>query len=531
MNWNNPYTFAYDNTGKVLYATSGSDVPDTWPTNLTIITLDDNSNVPGYKIFRNQLGTPFAPLLTNSTAAPTLTPYFQVTYSGTGTSGEYGLTANIINPNTSSPASGTVILNNVPVTTGTIANNVLNTVVTVNTQQGAQIEVSASGIYPGAVMLPPSVNTFSGGITGSGTTGTLTAGPGILNNTNIFEQEQVFNKGISLVPPVSFSYPSNGNGFLVGSSSDITNGSMYGLAIAAPAGTGIWPLGVMTGGGSTAARAFAVTNTSSVLTLHNTLDDGAGNVTFSVTGVSLNGLTGNSNDGRSINVVPSASPGSWNSMVQSGDSVIQFNAGNNAGALTLTAWSSTKAGLRLTATGVVNTANNTLDDGTGSMVVNTNLTINNTMFLKSVVAGINNAQITSGNPTVAGVTGQLFSIAEENVAWVFALDATGNLGLGNSLYANGIKAGTMLFAGNAQGNASPFGQGAYIGWNYNAGQGETDFMNNKGGGGGGFNFYNGAGSTWTEIAEIDGTGNLTVANRISLTPSNRLIIPVGTNLY
>lgn len=51
--------------------------------------------------------------------------------------------------------------------------------------------------------------------------------------------------------------------------------------------------------------------------------------------------------------------------------------------------------------------------------------------------------------------------------------------------------------------------GANIGWNKNNGSGRTDFMNGRGAGVGGFNFWNGNDNSDSEIiAEIDGTGKV-----------------------
>jgi hypothetical protein len=62
------------------------------------------------------------------------------------------------------------------------------------------------------------------------------------------------------------------------------------------------------------------------------------------------------------------------------------------------------------------------------------------------------------------------------------------------------------------------GQGAYVGWNrnYSQGNGETDFINHKGGGSGGFAFYNTDGSTYTEVAAISGSGSFYPAGDVWL---------------
>ena len=204
------------------------------------------------------------------------------------------------------------------------------------------------------------------------------------------------------------------------------------------------------------------------------------------------------------------------SMGTNGGNALQI-MGNNGGIHTGT-----------TTTAGAFTIKNTLDDGSGNMTVAGDMTVvgsltvdtvtslNSTIFLQSQVAGINNTQIISGNPTVAGVTGELLSIAQQGISWVFALDASGNLGLDNTLYASAnVHAGLLMHVAGTQTNDSSFGQGAYFGWNYEAGTGETDFMNNKGGGGGGFNFYNGTGSTWSLIGQMYGDGTLATQGTIN----------------
>lgn len=61
------------------------------------------------------------------------------------------------------------------------------------------------------------------------------------------------------------------------------------------------------------------------------------------------------------------------------------------------------------------------------------------------------------------------------------------------------------------------GQGTYIGWNESNGQGESSFVNNKGGGSGGFNFriVNYQNSVQTGQVTISGTGNLNTSGILS----------------
>ncbi|WP_421589425.1 phage tail protein [Rahnella aceris] len=86
------------------------------------------------------------------------------------------------------------------------------------------------------------------------------------------------------------------------------------------------------------------------------------------------------------------------------------------------------------------------------------------------------------------------------------------------------------------------GQGTYLGWNESGGQGESDFVNNKGGGVGGFLFrtVNQANSVQTGFVRFTGTGDLATQGSISaegggiyemgqrvFSPNNRQ--PVNTN--
>ncbi|WP_216068995.1 phage tail-collar fiber domain-containing protein [Acinetobacter ursingii] len=62
---------------------------------------------------------------------------------------------------------------------------------------------------------------------------------------------------------------------------------------------------------------------------------------------------------------------------------------------------------------------------------------------------------------------------------------------------------------------SPTSQGAYVSWNKSEGQGETDFINHRGLGAGGFRFYNGDNDKFDLIAYIDGSGTFTPLNGMS----------------
>lgn len=91
-------------------------------------------------------------------------------------------------------------------------------------------------------------------------------------------------------------------------------------------------------------------------------------------------------------------------------------------------------------------------------------------------------------------------------------------GAGGTLLATLSSAGrfnalTLYCSSNLGSTPSSYIQGMYLGWNISGGTGETDFINSRGGGAGGYNFYNTDGSTFlTLIASINGTGEVLASN-------------------
>lgn len=83
---------------------------------------------------------------------------------------------------------------------------------------------------------------------------------------------------------------------------------------------------------------------------------------------------------------------------------------------------------------------------------------------------------------------------------------TGGLTAPNLTATGSIKATTCGVTG--MGNYSPTGQGAYLSWNRNDGGGRTDFINNRGGGAGGFDWWNGNESSYTQVMSLDQNGVL-----------------------
>lgn len=72
---------------------------------------------------------------------------------------------------------------------------------------------------------------------------------------------------------------------------------------------------------------------------------------------------------------------------------------------------------------------------------------------------------------------------------------------------------------------SPTAQGSYLNWNQVSGSGKTDFINHRGNGGGGFNFWNGT-TSQSLILQITGSGNVILNNNISLQSNNSASSPL-----
>lgn len=83
---------------------------------------------------------------------------------------------------------------------------------------------------------------------------------------------------------------------------------------------------------------------------------------------------------------------------------------------------------------------------------------------------------------------------------------TGGLTAPNLTATGSIK--TITLNATGAGDYSPSGQGAYLSWNRNVGSGKTDFINNRGGGPGGFDWWNGTESSYTQVMSLDSNGVL-----------------------
>ncbi|MDH1518493.1 phage tail protein [Acinetobacter johnsonii] len=78
-------------------------------------------------------------------------------------------------------------------------------------------------------------------------------------------------------------------------------------------------------------------------------------------------------------------------------------------------------------------------------------------------------------------------------------------------FAGGTLYGSMraiTLAANGQADYTPSQQGAYLSWNRTSGQGKTDFINHKGGGFGGFDWWNGNQDGYTFLMNLDPNGVL-----------------------
>jgi hypothetical protein len=109
-------------------------------------------------------------------------------------------------------------------------------------------------------------------------------------------------------------------------------------------------------------------------------------------------------------------------------------------------------------------------------------------------SGVYTQMIVTGNTYLARDSGDV-GIGTANPVAPLDVSNTTN-GSGGYMHLAGATAPTLTT------------QGAYIGWNaLSGGMGETDFMNNQGGGPGGFAFFNGAQHT-TPAVFIAGTGSV-----------------------
>ena len=83
--------------------------------------------------------------------------------------------------------------------------------------------------------------------------------------------------------------------------------------------------------------------------------------------------------------------------------------------------------------------------------------------------------------------------------------------------ASGFITSGFLMASGQWNTSTATSQGAYIGWNYTGGGGETDFINNKGGGAGGFSWYNtSSAAALTQLATLNSLGAFSTVSVVGL---------------
>jgi hypothetical protein len=239
--------------------------------------------------------------------------------------------------------------------------------------------------------------------------------------------------------------------------------------------------------------------------------------TGTITGVTAGpGLTGGGNNGNVSLSVPGG--GITNAMLQ--NSAVTVAAGTDltgGGAVSL--GGSTTLNLDTTKVPQL-TGSNTF---TGNETMNGTLTISSTSTYQPFLVQTSSTfgtWLELSNTSTGGQTWDILSAASGNA------EGAGNLGITN------LHGGTIWLEGpvnvsgtlHASGNASPTttAQGAYLGWNALSGStGETDFINNQGGGSGGFAFMNtpSSGSPRTTLMFIKGAGNVGIG---TTSPANQL---------
>lgn len=112
------------------------------------------------------------------------------------------------------------------------------------------------------------------------------------------------------------------------------------------------------------------------------------------------------------------------------------------------------------------------------------------------------------------IRGNVYSIYDSQNGLGVASRTTGEQTIDSpTLSVRGITKGYQV-AAQGMVDWTPPSQGAYMNWNWRSGSGFTNFFNHRGGGPGGFDWYNGTGSTWTRLMSISSVGKLEVAGEI-----------------
>lgn len=96
---------------------------------------------------------------------------------------------------------------------------------------------------------------------------------------------------------------------------------------------------------------------------------------------------------------------------------------------------------------------------------------------------------------------------------VGAVARTGDTMTGKLVVINDVEVKTLRATGLTGFN--PSGQGAWISWNRTSGSGMTNFMNERGGGAGGWEWLNGSGTSWSLLATLTSGGEFKAFSHIS----------------
>jgi hypothetical protein len=157
-------------------------------------------------------------------------------------------------------------------------------------------------------------------------------------------------------------------------------------------------------------------------------------------------------------------------------------------------------------TGIISAPNGTqtiTQPGTSFLIVN-RLQVTSLLDYTGIISGS-----ISGNAATAT---QLQTAPTQCPGGYFAvgIQQTGNANCSNTFPTTGVSFSTLYVTGAPLPYTS---QGAYINWNLTVGGGETDFVNNRGGGAGGFHWYNALsnGTVGAPIMTLDQSGVLTPA--------------------
>jgi hypothetical protein len=127
------------------------------------------------------------------------------------------------------------------------------------------------------------------------------------------------------------------------------------------------------------------------------------------------------------------------------------------------------------------------------------------------IYNVSNLTVGNNNQITAGIDGSSLGY----------LGVNGNVQVGKLIYVQGTNSASSVFP-----NA-----GGYLTWNYSAGNGETDFINNQGSGTGGFSWYNAnnVGGNITSIMSIDGAGNLNLLGSLEYNSGTSFSIQMPNN--